>query len=217
MTSTLYEALGIDHDATPEQISKAYRKKARETHPDHGGDAEEFKALAIAYEVLSDEQKRDRYDKTGQTEDRPNEVQSIVAALLREAFNDDRVTDPIRWMLDKIDRIRSDCKSQKDKTERKLTSQEKKLDRFLKANDRTKNTEARDFISNCLKSAIESLKTEVANFDHNIQVGTEALAFLNDIRYPKEKTDWRPPVSEFPGFASAAEIDNRFFTARWTS
>jgi molecular chaperone DnaJ len=64
-----YEVLGIARDATPEQIKKAYRKKALEHHPDKNPgnkDAEvKFKAAAEAYSVLSDEEKRARYDRFG--------------------------------------------------------------------------------------------------------------------------------------------------------
>jgi len=62
-----YEVLGVGRDATPEEIKKAFRTLARETHPDaNPGDAEaehRFREVAEAYEVLSDPQKRARYDR----------------------------------------------------------------------------------------------------------------------------------------------------------
>ena len=69
MKKDFYEILGIDKGATPEQIKKAYRKKAIEYHPDKNpGDKqaeENFKAAAEAYEVLSDPNKKARYDQYG--------------------------------------------------------------------------------------------------------------------------------------------------------
>ena len=65
-----YELLGVSRDATPEDIKKAYRRKAREHHPDanHGDPEAEarFKELSVAYEVLSDPDRRQQYDLYGE-------------------------------------------------------------------------------------------------------------------------------------------------------
>ncbi|UMY65672.1 MULTISPECIES: molecular chaperone DnaJ [unclassified Flavobacterium] len=69
MKKDYYEILGISKGASAAEIKKAYRKKAIEYHPDKNpGDKqaeENFKAAAEAYEVLSDDQKRARYDQYG--------------------------------------------------------------------------------------------------------------------------------------------------------
>src|ERR1700724_4146879 len=63
-----YEVLGGPRDADQDAIRRAYRKLARKPHPDvnSDGDAEDrFKELGEAYEVLSDPDKRERYDRLG--------------------------------------------------------------------------------------------------------------------------------------------------------
>ncbi|QDU79272.1 Chaperone protein DnaJ [Polystyrenella longa] len=64
-----YEFLSVSRDATPEQIKKAYKKMAIANHPDRNPGDEEaierFKTASEAYEVLSDENKRSRYDRYG--------------------------------------------------------------------------------------------------------------------------------------------------------
>ena len=64
-----YEVLGVEKGASAEEIKKSYRKKAMKYHPDRNpGDKEaeeKFKELGEAYEVLSDDDKRARYDQFG--------------------------------------------------------------------------------------------------------------------------------------------------------
>jgi curved DNA-binding protein len=63
-----YEVLGVPRDADQDAIRRAYRKLAREYHPDVNSDSdaeERFKELGEAYEVLSDADKRERYDRLG--------------------------------------------------------------------------------------------------------------------------------------------------------
>lgn len=68
--SDYYEILGVDRNASAEDIKRAFRKKAHEYHPDKAnGDEAKFKEVNEAYQVLSDEQKKTQYDQFGQTFD----------------------------------------------------------------------------------------------------------------------------------------------------
>jgi molecular chaperone DnaJ len=64
-----YKVLGVEKSANADDIKKAYRKLAGQNHPDRGGDAEKFKKINEAYQVLSDTEKRAQYDQYGQTFD----------------------------------------------------------------------------------------------------------------------------------------------------
>lgn len=64
-TTKLYETLGVKKTADEKEIKKAYRKLAVKHHPDKGGDEAKFKEVSAAYEILSDKEKRGKYDKYG--------------------------------------------------------------------------------------------------------------------------------------------------------
>ncbi|EAJ6073045.1 J domain-containing protein [Campylobacter lari] len=66
--NSLYETLGVSKNASADEIKKAYRRLARQYHPDinkEKGAEEKFKEINAAYEILSDEKKRAQYDQYG--------------------------------------------------------------------------------------------------------------------------------------------------------
>ncbi len=186
MTTTHYETLGVDSDASPEQIQEAYRFKARKLHPDAGGSKEEFQTILEAYEVLSDEQKRARYDRGESVESNERVILDIVRSMAVAAFAQDK-QNPMRYMRDHVDNVRSENQDHKRTKLADLQKLQTKLDRFVEANVESKNTQARDMIAELLAQEIENGKSFVSNIEKQIQIGTETLAFLDGLDFPDEK------------------------------
>jgi len=82
----LYETLEISVTATTEEVKKAYRKKALQTHPDKGGSEEEFKKVSMAYEILSDPDKREIYNKHGKKGIEDDNSGNIDPNIIQEMF-----------------------------------------------------------------------------------------------------------------------------------
>ncbi len=87
-----YELLGVSRDASADEIKRAFRKLARETHPDANPDDDEaerrFKEIAQAYEVLSDPARRAQYDRGGDPFAGVGGGFTSLDDLLRSVFGD---------------------------------------------------------------------------------------------------------------------------------
>lgn len=120
-----YDILGVPHDATPAHIKSAYRAKARRDHPDAGGDANDFKAAAAAYRLLTDPDARARYDATGDGTkvDVDAEVPKILAlafgAVLQQRHTDGEILPAVRRWIEEVRRkARLELKQLAELTER---------------------------------------------------------------------------------------------------
>ena len=106
MSSDPYEVLQVQRNASAEEIKKSYRRLAREFHPDANPDdpdaEEKFKEVAFAYEVLSDPEKRSRYDRFGDTGssssmgDPFGGIGDIFESFFGSGFSQSRRTGPIQ-------------------------------------------------------------------------------------------------------------------------
>lgn len=87
-----YDVLGIEPSATAAEIRRAYRDKAKTLHPDQGGGTEAFQDLGEAQRLLLDEERRARFDGTGEVDgSEPDNAESaamdVIASVLENALS----------------------------------------------------------------------------------------------------------------------------------
>lgn len=183
----LYDELGVPKDADKAAIKRAYRSRAKKVHPDTpGGDEAKFRQLSTAFRILSDDEKREHYDKTGQTDDPPDntmaEVMSIVnraidAALARE----DVLSQPLFEMCESgIWDSRAEVKRQIAKTkvvQERLEKVRKKI-RF--------RGKGEDLVTRGIDARLEQLRRALAGMERNVELLTKALDVLKDYTFDRD-------------------------------
>jgi curved DNA-binding protein CbpA len=102
MNSNYYDTLGVKPDASAADIKKAYRRKAKESHPDKGGTDEEMAQAADAYRVLSSPELRARYDAGEDTKESAPFAEIVEHEVIRRfgSFIDEMATwdEPTAYM-----------------------------------------------------------------------------------------------------------------------
>lgn len=184
-----YDALGVAQDATPDQIKRAYRSKARTHHPDKGGDAQEFASAAAAYDVLSDPQRRQLYDATGQDRETPieEEANRVLLGLFNEMVSsapEGRILDCIRLHLDELTRSFKDNKAQIKVRQGLLKKRREKIT----------STSETNLAHLVIDKEMQSIDHAFADLDRKIAVTSACKRILNT--YSEEKQKMIPPISD---------------------
>lgn len=178
-----YAVLLIAPDASQAEIDKAFRNLARKHHPDAGGDADAFKEINEAYEILSDPERRKQYDETGDgsLRQRYRAAESVIAAMVAEAFAQES-QDAILYMKQRIDARRADHQDRRSELLNGELRLRNRIQMFERANESTGNPEGRDFIHDVLTNGLSDLEREKQQHDDQIEVLTLALTLLNGLQ-----------------------------------
>lgn len=203
----LYATLGVERGATVEEIQRVYRKKAMKLHPDRGGNVEEFRAVALAYEVLSDKEKRARYDATGETEERADLVLSLVCEYVMQTLHVAVMTGDSLDHFDLLGSVRLSINQAINEIDAERKKAEKQIEKLRaaaqrvtrkkpkrKAGVRKKGEPVQEDSSSSENPLAKMILAPVANYEQIVKVGGEkveamrkALKFLEDYEYKFEK------------------------------
>lgn len=181
---SLYETLNINKSATKQEIKSAYRKLSKKHHPDiKGGDHDKFSAISYAYNILIDDNKRNHYDSTGQTDipDIYKAAKLNLTALFNnilETKNDDWInnTNIIYYMektiKDNMRKLKNDIKD--------ICKKRRKLNKLLNRIECDKNEI--NIFNSLINQKISDMKRTGLKTYQEIKLGRAGLKILNEYK-----------------------------------
>lgn len=201
--SDLYEALGVAPDATPEEIKKAYRKKAKETHPDAGGSNEEFEKVNKANLVLSDPERRERYDSTGEADVPPLEmrVRSLLDELVTALIDQDDDILSVDLVEIMRQQVRNEINALNDRIN-KLSRKRDKADKLAKKFKKKakKGKAGANLLSDIASKKSRDFAARIKKTTGVLEVFSGALEALKDYTFDQDKPP--PPKVDPWGYST---------------
>jgi DnaJ-class molecular chaperone len=181
-TKSHYETLGVAENATPEQVKRAYRSKAKKHHPDKGGDEQEFASVAAAYEVLGDPQRRLLYDATGQ--DRERSIKDEADQLLLTLFNQTILSGPpLGKTLERIEKHLSELTSSFTAEQRRLEERQKTV---RKLREKITSTSETNLAHVVIDNELKGIDHALSEIDHRTAVVSACKETLKTYSEEKE-------------------------------
>jgi curved DNA-binding protein CbpA len=185
----LYQILGIKRAAARDEIHSAYRRKAKSLHPDGGGSVKAFGELSTAYTVLSDPDRRERYDTTGEiVVVRPNNLDSSAIEIIAQKLGlvlhaeQDMTSMDIAALLERA--IRQDIAER----EAQMSGLQRAMERARILRERVRRkSEGRDnMLARVLDWHESSAKTHIKKNEESIQSMDRALEMLKDYSFAED-------------------------------
>lgn len=211
---THYETLGVPPTASAAEIKAAFRKLASQHHPDReGGDAEKSAAVNVAYSVLSDSERRARYD-AGERDTQPptpEEQHALRVQVILHAAMNDALDEPETETLGLISTVRKSlrnaAKNAKDGAA-KATSDAARLER-MKARVKRKDQAGHDIVAELIDGRISTIQRfgEKAVSEHR-----ELLDALQALDGYEEDAPAPGSVTQHPNAALQNEIASIFMS-----
>jgi curved DNA-binding protein CbpA len=195
----LYKVLGVTSEADKPALKKAYRNKSMTTHPDKGGTPEKFALVKKAYDTLSDDAKRRKYDDTGEIdEDVPDNKFSDIGNIIANVFNGvlqacaKEGRSPLE--LDMVESMKQTLSNQISELQKQKRIMQNVLEVDKKLQGRFRKKKKDDnLMENIIRFRIRDLSINLTRIEKQIADSKEAKEFLSDYSFrfdkPKEEDD----------------------------
>jgi DnaJ-class molecular chaperone len=185
----LYETLGINKNANISDIKSGYRKKAKENHPDMGGDSIKFNEIHKAYSILRIPQKREAYDKTGQIDDSCSSIEDKIRSTILSIFvgivgkvRDVTTIDIFEEMRKFIASKRYEIENAKEGLHDKLQTFEAVIKRI-----RIKNKKESVLFIIYIENIINSTKRDIEVKNEELKNNQKLLDFIKNYEYDVDR------------------------------
>lgn len=185
-----YKLFNLNKSASFEEIKRAYRSKASKTHPDKGGNEEEFKKLNNAYNILINPEKRKAYDE-GKEEFEPknSELNQLMPMIINRAINECNVKHD-----DIIDHMKTELQRIKSEIEANIQNQERNEEKFKEVLKRIKRApEKNDYIKNFALNQIKDIENGIRLGNEKLEAVKEAEELIENYSY---KIDQKPEIPQ---------------------
>lgn len=204
MTFNPYEVLDVPKTASPADVKRAYRKRAKSAHPDAGGSADEFMRLQHSQLILLDPARRERFDKTGTIDPtEPDNALASAISIIVGFFNTvvrqhiaSNGADPTK--VDLVAEARKAFKQNVasfEKEKQKFIRQSEKLAAVEKRLRSKKKTPPILMLRQALLAQIIGCREPLHEIEKNLQGFKDALVILDDFTFDadvetKAHTTW---------------------------
>jgi curved DNA-binding protein CbpA len=195
-----YEVLGLGSDCSKEAVRSAYRAMAKTHHPDKGGDRAKFSEIKLAHDILMDEDRRARYDATGEaTETEPDNnrsecVMRIKTAILNAtqiARNKAQESNPPRGPLtyDILALAKNNLVDHSDQVKAQIASIEARRDFMIDLGARFKKDGSDDIIAMIFADDIRTMNANILQCVAEVDKTAAALQLFEGYSFEADKVD----------------------------
>ena len=181
---SLYDDLGVDQETSQGGLRRAFKHKAGKTHPDKkGGNTEAFKQIQKAYSILSNPEKKKRYDETGQTNTTPvlrQQSINVISELFIKATLKHQLEKRNYWVEIKVSLLEA---IQKDRgTLGNITTHHDKLLYLVE------NSSGDSLLMSALHSQVKHLENQKNQCSEHILILKDALLVVESCSYQGENS-----------------------------
>lgn len=184
-----YEILGVRRDATDDQVKAAYRRRAKTTHPDSGGDADAFSRVQKAYELLLDPVRRKVFDDTGYDVELADPIDLQALMVIEKLVNQLTLDEREPGTFDPLARMRSDLSEEMRKARFSKRELERHASRIEHHLERLEKRPATDILGSMLRARIKAISTAISETEAKIKANERACEMLYDYTYEVDVHD----------------------------